>query len=101
MSACAGSIAWSPPPWFAATIGAADRAAKNSSLPAARPAMRERRMHSPSPVPARPRVMGIVNLTPDSFSDGGRHLAFDAALAHARRLLADGAEMLDLGAEST
>ena len=56
-------------------------------------------MQTPSPV--RPRVMGIVNLTPDSFSDGGRHLAFDAALAEARRLIADGAEILDLGAEST
>ncbi|MBW8813554.1 MAG: dihydropteroate synthase [Caulobacterales bacterium] len=45
--------------------------------------------------------MGIVNLTPDSFSDGGRHLAPDAALAQARRLAAEGAEILDLGAEST
>jgi dihydropteroate synthase len=45
--------------------------------------------------------MGIVNLTPDSFSDGGRALDFDAALAHARQLAADGADILDLGAEST
>jgi len=49
----------------------------------------------------RPRVMGIVNTTPDSFSDGGRHLAPEAALSHARRLIADGADILDLGAEST
>jgi dihydropteroate synthase len=49
----------------------------------------------------RPRVMGIVNVTPDSFSDGGRFLGADAALAHARRLIAEGADMLDLGAEST
>ena len=49
----------------------------------------------------RPRVMGIVNATPDSFSDGGRFLAPDAALAHARRLIAEGADMLDIGAEST
>jgi dihydropteroate synthase len=49
----------------------------------------------------RPRVMGIVNATPDSFSDGGRFLAPEAALAHARRLIAEGADMLDLGAEST
>src|SRR5690349_5236512 len=49
----------------------------------------------------RPRVMGIVNTTPDSFSDGGRHLAPEAALAHARRLIAEGADILDLGAEST
>ncbi|HEY3695028.1 dihydropteroate synthase [Phenylobacterium sp.] len=45
--------------------------------------------------------MGIVNVTPDSFSDGGRRLTLDAALAHARRLIADGAEMLDIGGEST
>jgi dihydropteroate synthase len=56
-----------------------------------------------APPPARPpvRVMGVVNLTPDSFSDGGRHLAPAAALAHARRLIAEGADILDLGAEST
>ncbi len=45
--------------------------------------------------------MGIVNLTPDSFSDGGRFLEAEAALAHARRLLEEGADLLDLGAEST
>jgi dihydropteroate synthase len=45
--------------------------------------------------------MGIVNATPDSFSDGGRHLDPAAALAHARRLIAEGADILDLGAEST
>ena len=46
-------------------------------------------------------VMGIVNVTPDSFSDGGRHLDAAAALAHARRLIADGADILDIGGEST
>ncbi len=45
--------------------------------------------------------MGIVNLTPDSFSDGGRYLSRDAALAHAEQLMAQGADILDLGAEST
>jgi len=45
--------------------------------------------------------MGIVNVTPDSFSDGGRHLARDAALAHAYRLLEEGADILDIGGEST
>jgi dihydropteroate synthase len=45
--------------------------------------------------------MGVVNITPDSFSDGGRFLAPEAALTHARRLLTEGAELLDLGAEST
>jgi dihydropteroate synthase len=47
------------------------------------------------------RVMGVVNVTPDSFSDGGRFFDADAALAHARRLLAEGADMLDVGGEST
>ncbi len=50
---------------------------------------------------SRPLVMGIVNVTPDSFSDGGRHDAPDAALAHARKLMADGADLLDIGGEST
>ncbi|MBA4014176.1 MAG: dihydropteroate synthase [Phenylobacterium sp.] len=45
--------------------------------------------------------MGIVNVTPDSFSDGGRFLDPDAALTHARRLIAEGADILDIGAEST
>lgn len=49
----------------------------------------------------QPRVMGIVNLTPDSFSDGGRWLAPSAALRHAESLLREGAELLDIGAEST
>jgi dihydropteroate synthase len=45
--------------------------------------------------------MGVVNVTPDSFSDGGRHFDPDAALAHARRLIARGADILDIGGEST
>ena len=49
----------------------------------------------------RPLVMGIVNVTPDSFSDGGRYLSVGAALAHAARLLAEGADILDVGGEST
>lgn len=48
-----------------------------------------------------PLVMGIVNVTPDSFSDGGRHLAPENALAHARALIAQGADILDIGGEST
>ncbi|MGB4060936.1 MAG: dihydropteroate synthase [Burkholderiaceae bacterium] len=48
-----------------------------------------------------PKVMGIVNITPDSFSDGGRWAGVGGALSHGERLLADGAHMLDLGAEST
>jgi dihydropteroate synthase len=49
----------------------------------------------------RPQVMGIVNVTPDSFSDGGRHLLPRAALAHALQLIAEGAALLDIGGEST
>jgi dihydropteroate synthase len=50
---------------------------------------------------ARPRVMGIVNVTPDSFSDGGRYGEVDAALAHGQRLLSEGADILDIGGESS
>ncbi|NKE64921.1 dihydropteroate synthase [Ramlibacter sp. RBP-2] len=50
---------------------------------------------------SRPHVMGIVNVTPDSFSDGGRHATSAAALAHCERLLRDGADILDIGGEST
>jgi dihydropteroate synthase len=49
----------------------------------------------------RPRVMGIVNVTPDSFSDGGAHADTPAAIAHAQALLRDGADILDIGGEST
>ena len=49
----------------------------------------------------QPKVMGIVDLTPDSFSDGGVYNAPDQALAHAEQLLREGADMLDIGAEST
>jgi dihydropteroate synthase len=50
---------------------------------------------------SRPRVMGIVNVTPDSFFDGGRHLATDDARAHCERLVQEGADILDIGGEST
>lgn len=49
----------------------------------------------------RPLVMGIVNITPDSFSDGGQHADADSAITHARKLVSEGAHILDLGAEST
>ena len=49
----------------------------------------------------RALVMGILNVTPDSFSDGGTHNAVEAALAHARRMLAEGADIIDIGGEST
>lgn len=49
----------------------------------------------------RPRVMGILNVTPDSFSDGGRFFSAAAALAQAEAMIAEGVDMLDIGAEST
>ena len=49
----------------------------------------------------RPRVMGIVNVTPDSFSDGGLYADTERAVEHGRHLLADGADLLDVGGEST
>jgi dihydropteroate synthase len=64
------------------------------------------RLTSPRPAIAglsldTPRLMGILNLTPDSFSDGGEFTDPDKALAQAQRMLAEGADMLDLGGEST
>jgi len=49
----------------------------------------------------RPYVMGIVNVTPDSFSDGGLYAETESAIAHGRRLMAEGADILDIGGEST
>ncbi len=68
--------------------------------------LRQFRLHFPRAgtlelVAGRPRIVGIVNITPDSFSDGGRYLAPERAVEHALRLVAEGAEVLDLGAEST
>ena len=47
------------------------------------------------------QVMGVINTTPDSFSDGGRFASLDKALEHARRLIDEGADILDIGGEST
>ena len=55
----------------------------------------------PAAPPARPLIMGIVNVTPDSFSDGGRHAAAEQAIAHGLKLAAEGADILDVGGEST
>ncbi len=55
-------------------------------------------MHLPS---KRPLIMGVINVTPDSFSDGGKFTAFENALAHAEKLLEEGADILDIGGEST
>src|SRR3954468_22706048 len=73
-------------------------AARTTTAPAA----------SPDPPPLRelksrpyPAVMGVLNVTPDSFSDGGQFLAPERALAQARRMIAEGADLIDIGAEST
>ena len=55
----------------------------------------------PWALPAAGGIMGILNVTPDSFSDGGRYAAQEAALAHARRMIAEGAHIIDIGGEST
>lgn len=60
-----------------------------------------RGLHRSIPLGAATRVMGVLNLTPDSFSDGGQYLAPDAALSRVAGLVMEGAELLDLGAEST
>lgn len=67
-------------------------------LPAATPAWRTARG---ALVLQRPLVVGILNVTPDSFWDGGRHASLEAALAHAARLVAEGADVIDVGGEST
>ena len=48
-----------------------------------------------------PLIMGILNVTPDSFSDGGEHFVAEAAVAHAHRMINDGADVIDIGGEST
>src|SRR5258705_4968561 len=49
----------------------------------------------------RPLIMGVLNVTPDSFSDGGRFAAVESAVAQAEKLAADGADLIDIGGEST
>src|SRR5207248_5523529 len=49
----------------------------------------------------RPLILGIVNVTPDSFSDGGQHFALESAVEHGLSLVRDGADLLDIGGEST
>jgi dihydropteroate synthase len=79
--------------------------------PSPDPASAEGRTRTPAPATwqagrfrialERPQVMGIVNVTPDSFSDGGRYAEADAARRHCDRLVAEGADILDIGGEST
>lgn len=70
-------------------------------VPPATPAEGAPRRPVPLPAPDRCLVMGVVNVTEDSFSDGGEWLGPGAAAAHARQLLADGADIIDIGGEST
>ncbi|QSB05592.1 dihydropteroate synthase [Natronoglycomyces albus] len=58
-------------------------------------------MNSPHLPTSRPQIMGILNVTPDSFSDGGRYLDFDAAVAHGLSMRDEGADIIDVGGEST
>ena len=69
--------------------------ARDAAIPALHPALQALLCR---PIPA---VMGVLNITPDSFSDGGQFLAPEQALARAKRLLAAGADIIDVGAEST
>jgi dihydropteroate synthase len=69
--------------------------ADSSDSPAAHPVLRTL-LSRPTPA-----VMGVLNITPDSFSDGGQYLAPEQALAQARRMIAEGADIIDIGAEST
>ena len=71
----------------------------NTSMPAAR--MAARRDAFLGVIAERRAIMGILNVTPDSFSDGGKFVGLDAAIAQAKKLAADGADIIDVGAEST
>ena len=66
-----------------------------------RPAMIERRDRFLELLGTRSLIMGILNVTPDSFSDGGKFFSLDAAMQQAEKLAADGADIIDVGAEST
>ena len=53
------------------------------------------------PIGERTLIMGVLNVTPDSFSDGNQFLSFDTAIAHAEQMIAEGADIIDVGGEST
>jgi dihydropteroate synthase len=76
-------------------IAATSRPASPTAIPAAHPVLRALLT---KPYPA---VMGVLNITPDSFSDGGQFLAPERAVAQAQRMIAEGADIIDIGAEST
>lgn len=71
------------------------------SIRPADPARRHRAAVLETAMFQRPLILGIVNITPDSFSDGGKYFTPEAAIAHARRLVADGAHIVDLGPASS
>lgn len=79
------------------------RIALNSLAPEERAGVRGAlaRLNEIKSTSSRTRIMGIVNVTPDSFSDGGAHFSADAAVAHGRALVQQGADLLDIGGEST
>jgi len=76
-------------------IATRSRSASDAAVPATHPALQALLSR---PIPA---VMAVLNITPDSFSDGGQFLAPEQALAQAERLIAEGADIIDVGAEST
>src|SRR5438128_489318 len=84
-------------------IGAAAAPAGRVRVRACASGLREGEWQLPrSKLPSgRTLLMGVVNVTPDSFSDGGKFLAADAAVEHGLRLAAEGADLLDVGGEST
>lgn len=65
------------------------------------PLMNWKSSHNSFDLTSRAMIMGILNVTPDSFSDGGAHFAVEKALAHARKMISEGAEFIDVGGEST
>lgn len=94
------------PGWFTHAVVHARDAAPRIVTAAEIPAEWRDRLSAPRPAIAdlamdRPRIMGILNTTPDSFSDGGRFDAPDRALAQATQLISQGADILDIGGEST
>lgn len=94
------------PGWFTHAVAHARDVTPRIVSAAEMPSEWRDRLAAPRPAIAslamdRPRIMGILNTTPDSFSDGGRFDAPDRALAHAAQLIAEGADILDIGGEST
>jgi dihydropteroate synthase len=79
----------------------ATRMIATTSRPVPATALADRPLLQALLVRQRPAVMGILNVTPDSFSDGGKFIAPEHALAQARRMIAEGADIIDIGAEST